>query len=312
MRADDLRANRTEHSGVKEAPMRERSAREIADEIKRFMASPANAMTKWDEPAWAEPLVGFSNGADPLYGFYKEHIGDFHETPVAFLSHKYPEKEFDPERVTVVSWILPQTEATKRDHRAERFFPSERWARTRIFGEEANVALRRHMETFFADQDIAAVAPQISPLWAPKLSERYGYASKWSERHAAYAAGLGTFGLSDALITPAGKAHRAGSIVIDLYVEPSKRPYENHTAYCLFHSKGTCGKCMERCPIGAITEQGHDKNLCKKYVDMTFQYVPRQFHFDGYGCGLCQTGIPCESSIPEALRPKGSPSAPPR
>jgi epoxyqueuosine reductase len=281
------------------------SAQSIADEIKRFMKSPANTMKNWDdEPAWAEPLVGFSSGADPLYSFYREDIGGFHETPVAFLSHKHTGRSFDPEKVTIVSWVLPQTKTTKRDHRKERFFPSERWARSRIFGEEANVALRKHVEAFFEAHRIAAVAPQISPLWEFRLSEKYGYASTWSERHAAYAAGLGTFGLSDGLITPAGKAHRVGSVVIDLYVEPTKRTYVNHNAYCLFHMKGTCGKCMERCPIGAISEKGHDKNLCRKYVNMTFEYVPRHFHFDGYGCGLCQTGIPCESSIPKDLRPK--------
>ncbi len=286
--------------------MPETTAQSITAEIRRFMASPANTMkNRDDEPAWAEPLVGFSSAADPLYAFYREDIGDFFQPPVAFLSHKYSERAFDPEKMTVVSWILPQTEATKRDHRAEKFFPSERWARTRIFGEEANVALRKHMEAFFDGQGIAAASPQISPLWEFKLSEKYGYASVWSERHAAYAAGLGTFGLSDGLITPAGKAHRAGSVVIDLRLEPSERPYTNHTAYCLFSTKGTCGKCMERCPIGAITEKGHDKNLCRKYVSMTYQYVPRHFHFDGYGCGFCQTAIPCESSIPKGLRPKG-------
>ena len=282
------------------------STRSITSEIRRFMESPANTMKKWDdEPAWAEPIVGFSNAADPLYAFYREDIGDFYELPVAFLSHKYPGKTFDPEKATVVSWILPQTEATKRDHRAEKFFPSERWARSRIFGDEGNVALRKHMEAFFDAQGIAAAAPQISPLWEFKRSERYGYASVWSERHAAYAAGLGTFGLSDGLITRAGKAHRVGSVVIDLYLKPSKRLYENPNAYCLFHMKGTCGKCMERCPIGAITEKGHDKSLCLKYVNMTYQYVPRHYHFDGYGCGFCQTGIPCESAIPKGLRPKG-------
>jgi epoxyqueuosine reductase QueG len=262
-------------------------------------------MKKWDdEPAWAEPIVGFSSGADPLYSFFKEDIGDFYVSPVEFLSHKYPDKRFDPEKVTVVSWILPQTKATKRDHRKETYFPSERWARTRIFGEESNVALRKHMEEFFDAKGIGAVSPQISPLWEFKRSEKYGFASAWSERHAAYAAGLGTFGLSDGLITPVGKAHRAGSVVIDKYLEPTKRPYDNPNAYCLFHMKGTCGKCMERCPIGSISDTGHDKNLCRKYVNMTYQYVPRHFNFDGYGCGFCQTGIPCESVIPKTLRPE--------
>jgi epoxyqueuosine reductase QueG len=57
--------------------------------------------------------------------------------------------------------------------------------------------------------------------------KHYGYASSWSERHAAHAAGLGTFGLCDGLITPKGKAMRAGSVVAKIQVEPSIRFY-NH------------------------------------------------------------------------------------
>ena len=97
---------------------------------------------------------------------------------------------------------------------------------------------------------------------------------------------------------------RAGSVVADLYIEPSLRPYTDHHAYCLFYSEGTCGKCMERCPIGAITPEGHNKNLCSKYESMTHRYVPRHFGFDGYGCGFCQTGVPCESGIPRSMKKK--------
>ncbi len=148
------------------------------------------------------------------------------------------------------------------------------------------------------------MAPLVSPLWNSKISEKYAYASTWSERHAAYAAGLGTFGLCDGLITAKGKAHRAGSVIMNLYLEPTERPYDNHHAYCLFYMEGNCRKCMERCPVGAISEDGHDKHLCRKYVSMTHEYVPRHFGFKGYGCGFCQTRIPCESAIPKALRPK--------
>jgi len=33
---------------------------------------------------------------------------------------------------------------------------------------------------------------------------------------------------------------------------------------------------------------------------MINEYVKAHYHFDGYGCGLCQTGVPCESKIPTA------------
>jgi epoxyqueuosine reductase len=271
--------------------------------VKDFTASPENTLEKWgDEPAWAEPLVGFSGGADPLYMFYKKDIGSFYVSPLEFMSNAYPDRRFTAEDLTVISWILPQTEATKRDHRRETHFPSERWARSRIMGEKVNVKLRRHLVKRLSDMGVEAVAPMLSPLWKSATSEKYANASTWSERHAAYAAGLGTFGLSDGLITPMGKAMRTGSVVANIRVEPSPRPYTDHHAYCLFYSEGTCGKCMDRCPIGAITRDGHDKRICSRYVDMTKQYVTRHYGFDGYGCGLCQTGVPCESEIPRSMK----------
>jgi epoxyqueuosine reductase len=272
----------------------------IRAEVKKFIDSPANTMKKWNnEPAWGEPITGFSNGADPLYTFYKKDIGDFYLSPLEFLANKYQNENFEAEKITVISWILPQTEATKRDQRVETYFPSERWARSRIFGEEFNNKLRKHMVDFLNDNGVEAAAPLLSPLWEEKKSVKYGYASTWSERHAAYAAGLGTFGLSDGLITPVGMAMRTGSVVANLYIEPTNRPYDDPHAYCLFYTKGTCRQCIKRCPINAITEDGHNKVLCSKYVEKTRKFIQRHYGFKGYGCGFCQTDVPCESGIPK-------------
>jgi epoxyqueuosine reductase len=275
----------------------------IIQEVKRFAKSSANSMKKWnDEPAWGTPIVGFSSGSDPLYQFYKQDIGEFYRLPLEFLAHKYPKDQFGAHRITIISWVLPQTEATKQDHRQETHFPSERWARSRIFGEDFNNALRQHMVDFFHIHDIQAIAPLLSPLWESKTSVKYGYASTWSERHAAYASGLGTFGLSDGLITPVGKAMRTGSVIVNLEIEPTLRPYDHPKAYCLFHMQSTCGQCITRCPINAITEEGHNKVICRSYVQMTRHYVTRHYGFKGYGCGFCQTAVPCESGIPKELQ----------
>ena len=268
--------------------------------IWEFIASPANTMRNpANERCWDEPIIGYSNGADPLYDFYKEDIGDFYVKPIEFMNHAYPDLDLKPDQVTVVSWILPQTAPTKRDQRKESLWPSERWARTRIFGEEVNDKLRSHVVKTFAKVGIEAVAPLLSPLWHEVASAKYGFASTWSERHAAYAAGLGTFGLSDGLITSKGKAHRVGSVVANVTITPSFRPYTDHHAYCLFYTKGTCHACIERCPAGAISEAGHDKKRCSSYLLRTHAYVENQYRFKGYGCGLCQVGVPCESCIPK-------------
>lgn len=253
----------------------------------------------YSEPAFADPLVGFARGDDPLFADYKEHVGPFHWTPLEAFELAYPGTGVDSGELSVVSWVLPQTSATKADNRQESTYPAERWARSRIFGEQFNVSLREHLVQHLTEQGYETLSPMLLSQWQRRDSERYGFASTWSERHAAYACGLGTFGLCAGLITPAGKAMRLGSVITRLSLEPSPRPYTDHLQYCLFYSQGTCGKCIERCPAGAITEQGKDKQKCVQHLrPVTQNYVREQFGFEGYGCGLCQTGVPCESGIP--------------
>jgi len=275
-------------------------AKWIKKVIEEFNATSENSlMNLQNEPAWDKPLVGFASGNDTLWKEYKRQIGDFYLTPQEIFGLTFPSLSVKPDEITIISWILPQTKKTKLDHRKEKRLPSERWARSRKYGEEYNVKLRAHLVKTLTDKGFEACAPLLSPHWRMEISERYGISSTWSERHAAYAAGLGTFGLCDGLITPLGKAIRCGSVIARIVIEPTSRPYQNHHAYCLFYSYGSCGKCIDRCPVGAITKDGHNKNKCQQYVDVeTRTFINAQFGFDAYGCGLCQVGVPCESRIP--------------
>jgi epoxyqueuosine reductase QueG len=194
---------------------------------------------------------------------------------------------------------LPQTEQSKKDNRKEMQHPSERWARARKFGEEFNVQLQEHIVALLQGRGCEAVAPCRSPYFKIESSDRFGASSTWSERHAAFVSGLGTFGLCDGLITPVGKAMRCGSVVARIAIPPTPRPHDDPHAYCLFFSRGTCGVCIKRCPAGAVTGQGHNKEKCLEYVyTVTLPYANSTFGFDSYACGLCQTGVPCESGIP--------------
>ena len=280
--------------------MKENFAEWIRTVIEDFNASSENSlMNPRNDPAWDKPLAGFANGNDPIWEEYKRDIGAFYWTPAEIFELTFPSVPVKQNDLTVVSWILPQTKQTKLDHRQEKHFPSERWARSRKYGEEYNVKLRLHLVKTLADKGHQALAPMLSPQWKMEASEHYGLASTWSERHAAYAAGLGTFGLCDGLITPLGKAMRCGSVIARIPIESTQRPYQDHHAYCLFYSKGICGKCIDRCPVGAISKEGHDKSKCQQYVDFeTRKFINAHFGFDAYSCGLCQVGVPCESGIP--------------
>jgi ferredoxin len=273
----------------------------IRDCIGRYVASGENNLYPGGvhEPAWDEPLVGFSRGDDPLYQGFKDDIGPFYWTPPEIFAATFPDVQVKPDELTVISWVLPQTEQTRRDNGREKAVSAERWARSRKYGEEFNVKLRDHVAGFLREAGHEAVAPMNAPLWRREKSARYGFASSWSERHAAYASGLGTFGLCDGLITPRGKAMRCGSVLARIAVPPSARPYTDHHAYCLFYFNGSCGKCIKRCPAGAITREGHDKEKCAAYIqEVSAKSIRSRFGFDTSGCGLCQTGVPCEAKIP--------------
>jgi ferredoxin len=274
----------------------------LTETAEAFMRGPENDMHMPDgrEPAFGPPLTGFAAGDDPLWNSFKDTVGEYHWTPQEAFALGYPEEDAAPADLAVMCWVLPQTEATLRDHKKEKALPAERWARSRIFGEEhVNNGLRRHMLRELHERGIQAVAPFLLKEWKNRSSDRFVYSSTWSERHAAHAAGLGTFGLCDGLITPLGKAMRLGSVVVRLEAPATKRPYTGFQEYCLFFSSGKCGACIRRCPVGALSPQGHDKRKCSEYLDkVTRPYVTETWKFSGYGCGLCQVNVPCEKGIP--------------
>ena len=280
-------------------------------------ASPSNTMQgEFEEPAWDSALVGFASGIDQIWQHYKEVVGAFHWTPWEVFNQHQPRENVSAEQLTVISWILPQRDMVRKANRRSRKYPAEEWARIRVYGEACNTALRQHVVKSLEQNGCAAVAPMLVPNWTVINSERFSYASTWSERHAAHAAGLGTFGLCDGLITARGKAMRVGSVVARVSIPATPRPYADHRAYCLYYVDGTCGKCIDRCPVRAITEAGHDKEKCRQHLARSREYVKKTYKFEGYGCGLCQVGIPCEAGIPvkaarEALERGELPPPPP-
>jgi epoxyqueuosine reductase QueG len=269
--------------------------------IKNFvMLSPLNDMGfKEREKIFDMPLVGFSSGLDPLYDEYKSHIGSFYFTPLELFAKSFPGKQYTAEGLTVVSWIIPSTAATRREHGAKERYPSERWVRTRDLGEKFNNAIRSHVVEQLKAVGVKAVAPLLAPQWARCNEGPYGPCSNWSERHAAYTAGLGTFGLCDGLITPVGKAVRIGSVIAAVQIPPSTRPYDDHHAYCLHFTENICRKCIPRCPVKALSEEGHEKKRCMQYTEQTMnKYIREKYGFETYACGLCQCDVPCTDKIP--------------
>ncbi len=228
------------------------------------------------------PLLGVAAADDPLFTAYRrpEAVGPQFLTPAEWL----------PGARSVVSLFLPFTPELRRSNR-EGEEPSFAWLHGRIEGQRFLVEFCVALAKWLDDRGGETLVPVLSDRFRAVESLEQGlFTSNWSERHAAYAAGLGTFGLSAGLITRRGVAGRLGSVITTLAIAPTPRDYRGLYDYC-----SRCMACARRCPAQAIDETGKHHPPCKRYLAGTAErYAPR------YGCGKCQVGVPCEAAAPGA------------
>jgi len=213
---------------------------------------------------FGKPEIRIAAAGDPFFHQFKTLIGPFHWTPDEVLKRCFPEAEAK----SVVVWILPVRRNIRRAAGSQDGEIRIRMARTLTEAGYPSVVPQSELEKL-----------RPAPCWDLKH-----FSTNWSERHAAFVAGAGTFGLSGSLITEHGTAVRLGSIVTALELPPDPRSYgDDPFAWCI-----RCGACARRCPVHALGE-GRDKTACAEYV----------IHNPNRVCGLCQTGVPCEFRRPE-------------
>lgn len=238
-----------------------------------------------------EPIIGVGAADDPLFEEFKREgvIGPWYMGPREWLS----------DARSVVSIFFPFSEQVKKSNAGNPAETSPEWLHGRIEGQAFLVSMMQDLCAWLTGQGIHVCFPSADPRFAsitngksklqdPRIVPGV-FGSNWSERHAAFVCGLGTFGLSKGLITQKGIAGRFGSVVVDCALEPDIRPYTDVYEYCT-----RCGACISRCPAQAISLQEGKKHLpCSAYMaDTMRRYSPR------YGCGKCQTAVPCQSGIP--------------
>jgi len=226
------------------------------------------------------PIFAFGAADDEYFRLLKE--------PSAIGDHFSLPREWLPEAKTVISFFLPFTAVVKKGNRRDRVWPSEEWLHGRIEGQSFLNKLSHYLNSNLMNAGYKSIVPSLDERFWSKSTPLF--TSNWSERHVAYACGLGTFGLSKGLITKKGIAGRFGSIVTELYLDPSQREYTSIYEYC-----SMCGACGKNCPAKAISiEKGKNHTICSDFLAKTAEkYNPR------YGCGKCQIGVPYESSLPK-------------
>ena len=258
------------------------------------------ALGKPDAPMWERPLMGVAAGDDAYFDFLKEHIGAFHWSPAEAFSLKYGEAP-KADRLRVLSVIFPQTEETKALQARENRFPCAEWAVSRGEWNALVLEFGKRTEAALEKKGIRAVCIDTRPELSFETSDKLGRAASWSHRHSAFAAGMGTFGLSDGFITEKGMAVRMTTLVLEAELDVTPRDGRGHYDWCLYFKSGICGACIRRCPKRAISEKGHDKEVCAAYLRDCFEHCSENLDTSGYmevGCGLCQSKIPCMDKRP--------------
>jgi hypothetical protein len=280
----------------------------LGREAVSFMDGPANSNRSPDMPerAYGIPFLGVAAGDDGYWDSITQVAGERHWRPLEAFAKAFPDSGAQARDLSVVVIVCPQTDRTMADHKAAVGFPSERWIRSRFFHDLIVGELCDHLAGYLNALGYMAMVPDHLADFATYPHPRFQIASTWSHRHAAFAAGQGTFGLCDALITKVGKAHRLGTVIVNRRFRPSPRPYTEPYEYCLYFAKGGCKKCLPRCPVGALSEAGHDKTLCGGFLNSTTPIINGRFpDLEGaYGCGLCQANVPCATRIPGPLAAK--------
>ena len=234
------------------------------------------------------PLIGIAAADDQLFEKMKDPqiIGPHFITPNQWLENAK----------TVISIFVPYSAAVRK---ANSTCPKNEIAPEYVYGKNYLVpyidALEEKIVSAIKEKGYSVVIPskeggRMKEAVMTADGTRLKYTSGWSERHAAYACGLGTFGISGGLITAKGVAGRYLSIVTDMPLQADPRPYTDPYEYCTL-----CGACIARCPADAITvENKKDKAKCSAFVNTTKEkFAPL------YGCAKCQCGVPCANGIPK-------------
>jgi epoxyqueuosine reductase QueG len=213
-------------------------------------------------------------------------------TPGVVGPHFLLPEQWLPGAKSVISFFLPMTKMVRESNRIDAEIPSLEWLYGRVEGQmfinDFSAAIRDEI----IQAGHQAVSPSIDEHFrlnvvTPDIDIPF-YNSNWSERHVAYVCGLGTFGLHTNLITERGTAGRLFSIVTDLALEPTPRKYTGAYDYCT-----KCGACIRRCPTRALRKDGKTIAACSGYIR-----AASVFQKPRYGCGKCQTAIPCETRNP--------------
>lgn len=269
---------------------------EIESSAHRFLASARDAMFFTGEGGrvFTAVSVGVQRASHEIFARLSRII-EGHLAPMDFFEAEHGEHAAH-ENLSVVSFAFHINPEIVKDNSGEETFPSVTWFEARQKFDFICTQFIEHMSGVFTGGKITV--PSRSTRYRADLSKEVPL-SNWSERHVAFACGLGSFGLHGALITHKGCTHRLISMIVDqsmeVYADPPDDPYFN----CLHFRDGSCGACITRCPVRAIVPGRHIIERCYGHEWMTCRLKSKEIYgSEVAACGLCMCGVPCDTAEP--------------
>ncbi len=244
-----------------------------ADQVRNFIENLIGDLVEQchNKTSYGKPVIGYGTVDNPLFTDLKELIDADHLIPRDLL----------PGAKTVIAFYLPFSSQIVQANLKNPQVAAE-WA---LAYQETNSLLEGICHNLSHQLNQIGVKSAFLP--PTHNFHREKLVSYWSHKHVGYICGLGNFGLHRMLITERGCAGRLTSLVIDYPLDATTRKAK---AYCLYSRKGTCQKCIEACPSGALTISGLDRETCYNHL------LQIDADFSGHGeldvCGKCACACP--------------------
>jgi epoxyqueuosine reductase QueG len=251
--------------------MKEKIIKKIKNFVKEYQ-NKENIKTEW-----REPLIKFADAEDDL--FYKLKT-------VVSKSHVLPKDILDGAQ-TVIAFFIPfEREIVDSNIKGE--LSSKKWALAYVETNQLISELNNHLKNILENE-----GHKSSIIPATHNFDEKSLKSNWSHRHAAYIAGLGSFGINNMLITEKGCAGRIGTIISDIEVIASPRKAKE---YCLNKAGYKCRKCVDRCVNNSLKIDSFDRFKCYELLLKNDNYHTNLPLTDV--CGKCCVDLPCSLKIP--------------
>ncbi|CAB1085441.1 hypothetical protein D1AOALGA4SA_12928 [Olavius algarvensis Delta 1 endosymbiont] len=212
---------------------------------------------------------------------------------IAADDHLHPH-ELLPTAKSVIVFYLPfKKELVKANKKGE--FPCREWGVAYVQTNDLIERMGQALSDFLLESGYkSGLTPATHNFNEDKLMAR------WSHKHLAHLLNLGRFGVNHLLITPVGCTGRLGSFVSE--VELEDHPLIETEEACLLKAGKKCGKCIEACPVEALSQDDFDRRKCwdrlndnRRTLDY-FADLPESTH----ACGKCAALVPCSFRNPVA------------